>query len=105
MTALLLALTLVAGDADSLAVARDLYASAAYEDALAVLNRLAPANRNAEETRGVEEYRAFCLIALGREAEAQRAIEAVVTNDPSYRPASDVSPRVRTAFADVRRRM
>lgn len=106
MTALLLALTLFTAGEDSLATARNLYASAAYEDALAVLNRITPSpNQPSEETRAVDQYRALCLLALGRAAEAERAIEAVVTGDPAYRPAADVSPRVRTAFSDVRRRI
>jgi hypothetical protein len=104
MIALLLALTLFGVD-DSLTVARDLYASAAYEDALAVLNRLPEANLPTAESRSVQQYRALCLIALGRDAEAQHAIEAVVGGDPSYQPATDLSPRVRAAFADVRKRM
>ena len=56
--------------------------------------------------RAIEQYRAFCLLALGRTAEADRAIEAVIAGEPNFHPAdSDVSPRVRAAFADVRRRM
>jgi TonB family protein len=105
MSALLLALALFAADADSVAAARDLYASAAYEDALAVLNRLPKTSQSPEDSRAADETRALCLIALGRDAEAQRAIEAIVGGDPSYRPASDLSPRVRTAFIDVRKRM
>jgi hypothetical protein len=91
---------------DSLASARDLYSSAAYEDALAVLNRLRAADHSADDGRAIEQYRAFCLLALGRADEAERAIEAVIAAQPSYRPSeSDVSPRLRTAFSDVRRRM
>jgi TonB family protein len=105
MSALLLALALFAADPDSVATARDLYASAAYEDALAVLNRLPTSGQSADDVRNAEETRALCLIALGRDAEAQRAIEAVISGDPAYRPASDLSPRVRTAFIDVRKRM
>ncbi len=91
---------------DSLNMARDLYASAAYEDALAVLNRLRGAERPADEARAIEQYRAFCLLALGRADEAERAIEAVVAAQPAYHPSeSDVSPRLRAAFAEVRRRM
>ena len=90
---------------DSVATARDLYASAAYEDALAVLNRL-PAGRPAEEARAIEQYRAFCLLALGRTAEAERAIEAVLSADPLYRPSdADASPRLRSAFSSVRQRI
>jgi tetratricopeptide (TPR) repeat protein len=105
MTAVLVALALFVAGEDTLAAARDLYASAAYEEALAVLNRLPQSNQSGDETRAVEQYRALCLLALGRTSEAQRAIEAVVAGDPWYRLAADVSPRVRTAFSDVRRRM
>ena len=91
---------------DSLAAARDLYRSAAYEDALAVLNRLHPPDARADEGRAIAQYRAFCLLALGRAAEAEHAIETIVSAEPSYRPSdADVSPRVRAAFSDVRRRM
>ena len=108
MTALItvmLALSIVAAGEDSLSAARELYASAAYEDALAVLDRLPASPRTQEETRGIDQYRALCLLALGRTAEAERSIEAVVAGDPAYRLAADVSPRVRAAFTDVRRRM
>jgi hypothetical protein len=89
-----------------LSAARDLYASAAYDDALAVLNRLKSSDHPTGQSRTIEQYRAFCLLALGRTADAEQAIEAVVAAEPSYQPAEgDVSPRVRTAFADVRRRM
>ncbi len=89
-----------------LAAARDLYASAAYDDALAVLNRLRSSDHPPSQSRAIEQYRAFCLLALGRAADAEQAIEAVVTAEPSYNPSdSDVSPRVRSAFTTVRRRM
>lgn len=104
VTSLLIMTTPVWAEQDSVAAARDLYASAAYEDALAVLNRLPP-GRPAEEMRTIEQYRAFCLLALGRAAEAEQAIETVVGADPMYRPAGDLSPRVRAAFSDVRRRV
>src|SRR5437667_1441877 len=91
---------------DSLAAARDLYASAAYEDALAVLNRLRAGDHSADDARSIEQYRAFCLLALGRADEAERAIEAVVAAQPSYRPSeSESSPRLRSMFTEVRRRM
>ncbi|HEY7290620.1 MAG TPA: hypothetical protein VH583_12365 [Vicinamibacterales bacterium] len=90
---------------DSIAAARDLYASAAYEDALAVLSKLPESGRPVEEANTIEQYRALCLLALGRTAEAERAIELVVAAEPSYRPANDLSPRVRNAFSDVRRRV
>ena len=104
-TVLALGTSLQAQDGE-LATARDLYASAAYEDALTLLNRLRSADHPASQSRAIEQYRAFCLLALGRAADAERAIEAVVAAEPSYHPSdSDVSPRVRSAFTDVRRRM
>ena len=91
---------------DSLPSARDLYASAAYEEALAALNRLRASGVTAEDGSAVEQYRALCLLALGRPAEAQDAIAAMVTASPWYVPAeTDASPRVRSAFSDVRRRV
>src|SRR5262245_36759276 len=104
LLALLLAVTTLATAEDALATARELYASAAYEDALAILNKLPP-NQPVEQTRAADQYRALCLLALGRTQEAEHAIEAVIVGDPSYRPASDVSPRVRATFGDVRKRM
>lgn len=89
-----------------LAAARELYASASYDDALAMLDRLRASEHPASQARAIEQYRAFCLLALGRAADAQQAIEAVVAAEPSYQPSeSEVSPRIRSAFADVRRRM
>jgi protein TonB len=106
MIALVFALSLLSADQDAVNTARDLYASAAYEDALSVLNRVPEASRPADEANAIAQYRAFCLLALGRTGEAERAIEAVISREPTYRPAAnDVSPRVRAAFAEVRRRM
>lgn len=106
IAALALALTLTTADQDALNAARDLYASAAYEDALAVLNRVPEASRPPDEARTLSQYRAFCLLALGRTAEAERAIETLIKRDPTYQPpASEMSPRVRTAFTEVRRRV
>jgi TonB family protein len=106
ITALLLSLALLAGEQDALSAARDLYASAAYEDALAALNRVSESSRPPEEARAISQYRAFCLLALGRTTEAERAIETLIARDPMYHPtANDVSPRVRAAFTDVRRRV
>ena len=91
---------------DSLSAARELYASAAYEDALAVLSRLNAAGLRPDDGRTADQYRALCLLALGKNAEAQQAIEAVVWGQPLYRPSEgEVSPRVRTAFSEVRQRV
>jgi TonB family protein len=102
---IVLAATSAAAD-DTLSNARDLYAAAAYEDALAVLNRLATPAGTADDGRAIGQYRVFCLLALGRVTEAEHAIETLVAAEPSYHPSdADASPRIRSAFSDVRRRM
>src|SRR5436190_22106597 len=106
IAALAVGMLLAFGEQDVVATARDLYASAAYEDALAVLNRAPEASRPADEARAMSQYRVFCLLALGRTSEAERAMETMILRDPTYQPAAgDVSPRVRAAFNDVRRRV
>jgi hypothetical protein len=102
--ALLFAPTLEAQE--TIAAARDLYTAANYDDALAVLNRLDTPGSQVSDRLAVNQYRAFCLVALGRTAEAERAIEAVVSAEPLYHPAAaDASPRIRSAFATVRQRV
>src|SRR5215216_7545929 len=87
-----------------LGAARDLYASARYDEALSVLNGLR--GGEAADRKAVEQYRSLCLLALGRPAEAETAIAAVVTADPTYRPGeSEAAPRVRATFSDVRKRL
>ncbi|MGQ0735644.1 MAG: energy transducer TonB [Acidobacteriota bacterium] len=98
--------TNVAAQEDTLASARALYTSAEYEAALATLNRMRGSALPAEDYPAVEQYRALCLLALGRATEAEDAIEAVVTAVPSFAPSeAEVSPRVRSAFSEVRRRV
>jgi hypothetical protein len=88
-----------------LTAARDLYASARYDEALAVLNGL-PADNTIADRKSIEQYRSLCLLALGRGSEAESAIAAVVTADPLFMPGeADASPRVRTAFSEVRQRL
>jgi TonB family protein len=106
VSALLLAGARVGAQNNDLAAARELYASAAYDEALTLLDRLHASEHPASDSRAIEQYRAFCLLALGRSADAQKAIEAVVAADPSYHPTeNEVAPRIRTMFTDVRRRM
>jgi hypothetical protein len=107
ISAMLIAATagVAARAADDLSMARELYASAAYEEALATLNRMRSVGAAPADAFAVEQYRAFCLLALGRSLEAQTAIESLVTADPLYQPSQEVSPRVRAAFSDVRRRL
>jgi TonB family protein len=90
-----------AGD-DVLVRARDLYRSAAYDEALALLDRAAAVPASGDEVER-SEYRLFCLIALDRKSDARSAIEAMVTADPFYQlPTDQASPRVRSTFREVR---
>ena len=107
LVAALISPPLIGAAADSLSNARDLYAAAAYEDALRMLERLESGEGGAgPEAASVAEVRAYCLLALGRSADASSAIAVVVSADPTYRPSgADASPRVRAAFSEVRRKM
>ncbi len=79
---------------------KTLYASAVYEDALSMATRLEAAGRKSEYA----QYRVFCLVALGRTAEAEGVIASVVSADPSFVPeAKDMSPRIRDMFSKTRR--
>lgn len=86
-------------------MAQTLYASASYDEALALLERLQQQRLTPSEVSVVNQQRAFCLLALGRPQDAEVAIAAVVEADPLYRPDETSSPRVRNAFRDVRGRL
>jgi hypothetical protein len=109
MTPVLISLLLLsppAGAADEVSAARELYAAAAYDDALGMLNRLRAERQSPENQLLIDQYRAYCLLALGRAADAEQAIEAVVTAAPLFVPShAEVSPRIRLAFSDVRKKL
>ena len=106
VAAVIAASAIVIAADESVSTARELYAAAAYEDALLVLDRLRATAPGSEQARAIDQYRAFCLLALGRRADAEQAIAAVVTGEPSYHPSeAEVSPRLRATFVDVRRRV
>ena len=88
---------------DSLDAARQLYASAAYDEALAMLDRLRGESEAAAPE--VEQQRALCFLALNRPDDAERSIAVVVQANPMYMPDESVSPRIRAAFQDVRTRL
>ncbi|MEO7189590.1 MAG: hypothetical protein ABI051_00890 [Vicinamibacterales bacterium] len=101
---LVLLLTAVPAAAQvGLAQAKDLYASASYEEALQALGTL-PVRTTSIESTEVATYQVFCLLALGRSAEAKQAIEAIVHSDPLFHPTDgQASPRLRAFFEDTRR--
>jgi hypothetical protein len=52
----------------------------------------------------VNEYRVFCLVALDRKDEARSAITALISANPFYELSeTQASPRVRSAFKEVRK--
>jgi hypothetical protein len=90
----------------TLAAARDLYVSASYDDALAMLGALSNGTRTAQERQSIDLYRTLCLFALGKTADADRVIEAMLLRDPLYRAGDEeLSPRVESAFQTARRRI
>jgi TonB family protein len=94
------------GAQDELRAAKDLYASAAYEDALVTLSHLDGGSAAPEIVRQVDQYRAFSLYALGRTREAETVAESMVRKDPLARLDSvDASPRLEQMFVDVRKRL
>ncbi|MGH9312502.1 MAG: energy transducer TonB [Vicinamibacterales bacterium] len=87
-----------------MASVRELYASASYEDALSVL-----ASVNGTDTAiaiEAEQYRALCLLAIGRQSEARASVRRIVERDPLYVPVeAEVTPRIATLFAETRREL
>jgi hypothetical protein len=103
----LLALGAGLGAQDSLRDAKDLYASASYEAALSSLTKLSSAESSAPDVRRqAEEYRAFCLFALGRTGEAESVAESIIKKDPfAELDPADASPRLEAMFTSVRKRL
>jgi hypothetical protein len=91
---------------ESLQTAQALYASASYDEALAMLERLQKQPLPSAAAVELQQNRALCLLALGRTADAEDALAVVVKTDPTYRPAeATTAPRVRTIFKDVRSKL
>jgi tetratricopeptide (TPR) repeat protein len=89
---------------DQLSVAKDLYASAAYDDALSALGQAK--NSASADLAQIDQYRAFCLFALGRRPEAESIAETLVRKDPLLKLDSrDASPRIEAMFTDIRKRL
>jgi hypothetical protein len=91
----------VRADDDPLDRAKELYRTAAYDEALGILDTIS--TTAASDNLEVNEFRVFCLVALDRKEEARNAITALITADPSYQLSeTQASPRVRAVFKDVR---
>jgi hypothetical protein len=103
----LLTAGIVAADAqDVLKEARDLYASAAYEEALTALTELHKTSAPTAPLDQIDQYRAFCLFALGRSGEAATIAESLIKKNPLVElDPQDASPRIAAMFDDVRKRV
>jgi len=98
----------VRADQNPLERAKDLYASAAYEEALSTLSHVndSATNASAAVLRQVDEYRAFCLYALGRKEEAESVTESLIRREPlAQLDAADASPRLEAMFVSVQKRV
>jgi len=109
LAVVLLLLAMPAGAAaavqDTLAAARDLYTTADYREALAMLTRLRPSVTTPADLRTIDQYRAFALFALGQTAEAELVVEGIAGIDPTWTlPAGEAPPRLSALFAQARER-
>lgn len=87
-----------------LASARGLYASAAYEEALAALGDTESVEP--EVAAEMDRYRALCFFALGNTDAARASVVKLVQRSPLYVPAeADVPPRLLTMLHEVRREL
>src|SRR5215467_11453759 len=84
---------------ESLQTAQALYASASYDEALAMLERLQKQPLAIADAVELQQNRALCLLALGRNADAESALAEMVKAQPTYRlPDATTAPRVRAMF-------
>src|SRR5262245_39633665 len=89
----------------TLTKAKELYASANYDEALAMLNSLG-VSMDESDAAAAAMYRVLCLVAVGRTGEVDTAIDRLVSQHPLYRPASDeLSPRIQKAVSSARVRL
>lgn len=100
--ALLAAAAVQAQPLSSIRQAEVHYLAADYEAALRVL---AVVPEGEEELAAAERLRAFCLLALGRTADADAPLTRAVVAQPDWEPGADVSPRMRLAVRAVRDRV
>jgi TonB family protein len=90
--------------ADPLTVAKELYASAAYEEALTTLTEARKAEPSSKEAIQLDQYRVFCLYALGRRGDAESVAQGIVRADPFFQPSEEeASPAINALFAAVKR--
>jgi hypothetical protein len=91
---------------EALVQAKQLYESASYEQALDVLDRLEPADTSTmQDLQSARRYRVLCLVALDRNADAERVLEELIRAEPTTPVTGDLSPRVEALVQRVRQRV
>jgi hypothetical protein len=94
---------IVSADDESFDRAKTLYASAAYDEALTVLDQLSGAPALGDPM-SIAAYRVYCLLALDRQDEARALIDRILHQSPLFVPSpNEASPHIQTIFRDVRR--
>ena len=83
---------------EPLTKAKALYDAANYEEALTLL---AP-----EHDPEAQQYKALCMLALGRAQDASGAVESLITSAPTFEPsAEDVPPRFVSLVSDTKKKL
>lgn len=91
-------ITATAAAQETLAKAKALYNAAAYEEALTLLQPV-----NVPEA---QQYKALCMLALGRAQDATGAVESLVSASPTFEPSTDdVPPRFVTLVSDAKKKL
>jgi TonB family protein len=83
---------------EPLAKAKALYDAANYEEALTVL---APVHEPE-----AQQYRALCMLALGRAKDATGEVDSLIASAPTFEPSTeDVPPRFVSLISDAKKRL
>jgi len=83
---------------EPLTKAKALYDAANYEEALTVLGPV-----HEPEAR---QYKALCMLALGRAQDASGEVDSLISSAPTFEPsAEDVPPRFVSLVADAKKRL
>jgi hypothetical protein len=94
------------GEREGLEAVKDLYESAAYDEALSTLDHIdRDTLRNSSVAQVARQYRALCLIALDRSIDAERTLEDMVRADPAQSAPAEFPPRLAAMFRRIRERL
>jgi len=86
---------------DRLAGVKALFAAADYEAAMIVLS-----TDDVASSPGADQYRALCLLALGRLDDVDRLLETLIRRDPTFNMSvAEVTPRMIALFRQTRQRL